>query len=95
MHPLHHLDLHHDRARALQREAQRTRLPARAARQPSIEAHLSHWREVLGMRLVRLGLRMAGGVEMPLDRLRRLPLPRLTGEATPRESALTPPPPIT
>jgi hypothetical protein len=36
------------------------------------------------MRLVR-GLRMAGSGEMLLDRLRRLPQPRLAGQATPRE----------
>lgn len=95
MHPLYHLDLHHDRASSLHVEAQRTRLRARAPRWPSHEAHLSHWREVLGMRLVRIRLRMAGGGEMPPDPLRRLPLPPLAGEQAHRESTLTPPPPIT
>jgi hypothetical protein len=95
MHPLYHLDLHHDRARSLQRDAHQRRLRAKAARQPSHEAHLSDWREVLGMRLVRAGLRLTGSGEMPLDRLRRLPLPRPAGVAVHRESALTPPPPIT
>jgi hypothetical protein len=95
LHPLHHLDLHHDRARSLQRAAHERRLLAEAARQPSDEDHLCHRREVLGMRLVRAGLQMAGSGEMPLARLRRLPQPRLAGQATPRESPLTPPPPIT
>jgi hypothetical protein len=108
MHPLYHLDLHHDRARsdvgspegrrpgrALQRAAHERRLLAEATRQPSNETHLSHRRDVLGTRLVRAGLQLAGSGEMPLDRLRRLPQPRLAGQATPRESPLTPPPPIT
>lgn len=95
MHPLYHLDLHHDRARSLQRAAHERRLLAEAARQPSNQAHLSHWREVLEIRPQRAGLQMAGSGEMPLDRLRRLPQPRLAGQATPRESTLTPPPPIT
>ena len=38
MHPQYHLDLHHDRARSLQREAHQRRLLAEAARQPSNEA---------------------------------------------------------
>ena len=63
MHPLHHLDLNHDRARSLQRAAHERRLLAEAARRPSNQAHLSHLREVLGMRLVRAGLQMAGSGE--------------------------------
>jgi hypothetical protein len=95
MHPRYQLDLHHDRARSLQRAAHERRLLAEAARQPSNEADRSHRRDVLGMRLVRAGLRMAGSGEMSLDRPRRLPQPRLAGEATPRESTSTSPRPIT
>ena len=76
MHPQYHLDLHHDRARSLQRAAHQRRLRAEAPRHPSHEAHFSDWREVLGMRLVRVGRRPAGGGELPLDRLRRLPQPQ-------------------
>ncbi len=36
--PLYQLDLHHERARSLQREAHQRRLIAEAARQPSNEA---------------------------------------------------------
>ncbi len=76
MHPQPHLDMHHDRARSLQREAHQERLRAAARRHPSHEAHFSDWREVLGMRLVRAGLRLAGGGELALDRPRRLPQPQ-------------------
>ena len=61
MHPQYHLDLHHDRARARQRDAHQRRLRAEAPRRPSHEADFSGWREVLGMRLVRVGLRLGGG----------------------------------
>jgi hypothetical protein len=95
LHPRYQLDLHHDRARSLQRAAHERRLRAEAARQPSNQAHLSLWREVLGMRLARAGLQIAGSGEMPRARPRRLPQPRLAGQATPGESTLAPPPPIT
>jgi hypothetical protein len=95
MHPEYHLDLHHDRASSLQRDAQQRRRRAEAAMHPSREAHLSDWRDVLGMRLVRVGLRLTGGGELPPDGQRRLPHPRLAGEAVHRESAVTAPPPIT
>jgi hypothetical protein len=95
LHPRYQLELHHDPARSLQRAAHERRLRTEAATQPSNQAHLSHWREALGMRLARAGLQMAGSGEIPLDRLRRPPQPRLAGQATPRESTLAPPPPIT
>jgi hypothetical protein len=95
MHPLYQLDLHHDPARSLQRAAHGRRLLAEAARQPSKQARLSDRREVLGMRLARAGLQMADSGEMPLDGLRRLPQPRLAGQAKPRASTLTPPTPST
>lgn len=73
MHPQFYLDLHDQRARSLQRDAHHRRLRAEARGHPSHEAHLSGWREALGIRLVRAGLRLAGGGELPLDRLGRLP----------------------
>ncbi len=76
MHPHQHLDMHHHRARTLQREAHQERLRAEARRHPSREAQFSDWREVLGMRLVRVGLRLAGGGAVALDRPRRLPQPQ-------------------
>lgn len=76
MHPPFHLDLHHDRARSLQRDAHHRRLRAAARGYPSHEAHFSGWREALGMRLVRAGLRLAGSSELPPHRSGRLPQPR-------------------
>ena len=75
MHPEFHLDLHDDRARSLQRDAHDRRLRAAARGHPSHKVQLPGWREALGMRLIRAGLRLAGG-ELPLDRLGRLPQPR-------------------
>lgn len=68
MHPQYHLDLHHDRARSLQREAHQRRLRAEAPRRPIHEGAFFDWREALGMRLVRVGLRLAGGGELPATR---------------------------
>ena len=76
MHPQFHLDLHDDRARSLQRDAHHRRLRAAAGGHRSHEAHFFGWREALGMRLVRAGFRLAGGGELSLDRLGRLPQPR-------------------
>lgn len=68
MHPQLHLDLHHDRARSLQREAHQRRLRAEAPRRSMPEGDFSDWREALGMRLVRVGLRLAGSAELPATR---------------------------
>ncbi len=95
MHPQYHLDLHRDRARSLQRHAHQGRLLADAARQPCNEPRLHHWRQVLGMRVVRAGLRLEGGSELPLHQLRRLPQPDLAADATHLRSAPMPPRPIT
>lgn len=68
MHPQYHLDLHHDRARSLQRDAHQRRLRREAPRRPVHEGESSDWREALGMRLVRVGLRLAGSAELPATR---------------------------
>ena len=68
MHPQYHLDLHHDRARSLQRDAHQRRLRPEALHRPVHEGDFSDWRKALGMRLVRVGLRLAGGGELPLTR---------------------------
>ena len=76
MHPEIHLDLHDHRARSLHRDARQQRLRAASRGHPSRGAQLQGWREALGIRLVRTGLRVAGGGELPLDRLGRLPQAR-------------------
>ena len=68
MQPQFYLDLHHDRARFLQRDAHQRRLRPEAPQRPVHEADFSDWRKALGMRLVRLGVRLAGGGELPLTR---------------------------
>ena len=85
MHPQYHLDLHHDRARSLQRDSHQRRLRPEAPRRPIHEGDFSDWREALGMRLVRVGLRLAGGGQLPATRCvayrsrRRRPVRRGTG----------------